>query len=72
VSQSPTGGANPLHDSFSQAVALHQRGALSDAEKIYREILQQQPHHFNALPLLGVVALQTRNAAWRCLQTPSN
>jgi tetratricopeptide (TPR) repeat protein len=61
VSQSPAGDANPLQESFSQALALHQRDAVQDAEKIYREILQQQPRHFHALRLSGVVALKTRN-----------
>jgi tetratricopeptide (TPR) repeat protein len=45
---------------FSQGFALHQQGKLADAERIYREVLQYQPNHFDALHLLGVIALQTR------------
>jgi tetratricopeptide (TPR) repeat protein len=45
---------------FSQGFALHQQGKLADAERIYREVLQYQPDHFDALHLLGVIALQTR------------
>jgi protein O-GlcNAc transferase len=45
---------------FNQALALHQRGRLVDAERIYSEVLRQQPDHFDALHLLGVIATQTR------------
>jgi tetratricopeptide (TPR) repeat protein len=37
---------------WRQALALHQRGILSDAEKIYGEILRRQPSHLDALNLL--------------------
>jgi Tfp pilus assembly protein PilF len=57
--QDPTAVA--LQDMFNQATALYQRGELADAERIYREVLQQQPSHFGALHLLGVIALQTRH-----------
>ncbi len=46
---------------FAQAMALHRQGNLADAERLYREVLQQQPDHFDALHLLGVIALQTRH-----------
>jgi tetratricopeptide (TPR) repeat protein len=45
---------------FQSALALHQRGRLADAEKIYAEILQKAPDHFGALNLLGVIACQNR------------
>ena len=38
-----------LQAKFNQAVGLHQRGKLADAERMYGEILQQQPNHFDAL-----------------------
>lgn len=41
------------------ALALHDRGNLADAERIYREILNREPNNPDALHLLGVVALQT-------------
>ena len=33
-----------LQLAFKQAVALHQRGQLAAAEKIYEDILRQQPN----------------------------
>jgi tetratricopeptide (TPR) repeat protein len=42
-------------------MALHQQGKFADAERIYREILQNQPQHLGALFRLGVIALQTRH-----------
>jgi tetratricopeptide (TPR) repeat protein len=44
-------------------VALHQEGRLAEAERSYQAVLQQQPNHFDALHLLGVVALQTGQSA---------
>ena len=51
--------AAALQTKFSQAITLHQQGRLMEAESIYREILRQQPEHFDALHLLGVIAIQT-------------
>ena len=48
-----------LGDSFRRAVALHQQGKFADADRLYREILRRRPNHFDALHLLGVIALQT-------------
>jgi tetratricopeptide (TPR) repeat protein len=64
-----TGGARPqtqnpaalaLQAKFEKGVALHQQGKLADAERFYVEVLRQQPKHFDALHLLGVIALQTQ------------
>ena len=44
---------------FQQALAFHQQGRLVEAERAYREVLQHAPTHFDALHLLGVLALQT-------------
>lgn len=41
-----------------QAVALHQAGRLDEAAALYREVLAQAPRQFDALHLLGVVAMQ--------------
>ena len=47
-----TGNAQPhaqklaavaLQAKFNQGTALHQQGKLADAERIYREVLRQQP-----------------------------
>ncbi|OGQ97933.1 MAG: hypothetical protein A2505_09135 [Deltaproteobacteria bacterium RIFOXYD12_FULL_55_16] len=42
------------------AFALHQQGALDQAEKLYQEILHSQPQHLDALQLLARVALQQK------------
>jgi protein O-GlcNAc transferase len=50
-----------LQAKFNQGMALHQQGKLAKAERIYRDILQRQPNHFDALHRLGVIAHQTRH-----------
>jgi tetratricopeptide (TPR) repeat protein len=44
---------------FQQALVLHQQGRFIEAEHVYRDVLQHEPTHFDALHLLGVLALQT-------------
>jgi Tfp pilus assembly protein PilF/2-polyprenyl-3-methyl-5-hydroxy-6-metoxy-1,4-benzoquinol methylase len=44
---------------FAQAVALHQRGQLGEAERLYRQVLGRDRNNLDALNLLGVLALQT-------------
>jgi protein O-GlcNAc transferase len=58
--QTRSPAAAALQAKFNQAVALHQQGRLPEAERIYQEVLRQQPNHFDALHLLGVMAVQTR------------
>ncbi len=53
-SVSATDGGGTLE----QAMGLHQRGQLAEAEMLYREILAKDPKHFDALHLLGVVHAQ--------------
>src|SRR4051812_3047597 len=55
-----TSPANLLAAKFKQGFVLHQQGKLVEAERIYNEILQRQPNHFDALQLLGTIAHQTR------------
>ena len=43
---------------FARALAAHQQGDLDTAQRLYREILGTHPTHFDALHLLGVIALQ--------------
>jgi tetratricopeptide (TPR) repeat protein len=43
---------------FARAFALHQQGRLSEAEKIYRQILAGEPAHFDSRHLLGVILHQ--------------
>jgi tetratricopeptide (TPR) repeat protein len=42
-----------------QAVDLQQNGAYAEAEDLYREILKVRPKHFDAIQLLGALALQS-------------
>lgn len=44
---------------LSQAVALQQNAAYVEAEELYREILVLRPRHFDAIQLLGALALQS-------------
>lgn len=50
---------NPL----AQAVTLHQKGLLAQAEGFYMEALRINPEQFDALHLLGVVAQQQGQAS---------
>ena len=49
---------------LQSALILHKQGYLADAEVIYREILQSQPHNTDALQLLGTIAGQRRDFAY--------
>ena len=52
--------AASIQDKFRQGVALHQQGRFAEAKQIYRDVLAQDPKSFEAMHLLGVIALQTR------------
>lgn len=43
---------------FNQAVSLNQQGRATEARDLCRKVLQVQPRHWNALNLLGLIALQ--------------
>ncbi|MBT3305780.1 MAG: glycosyltransferase family protein [Alphaproteobacteria bacterium] len=49
----------PPEQRLQQAVQLHQGGDLSEAEDIYREILEVDPGNATALHLLGLIAFQS-------------
>ena len=44
-----------IANAFQNAVNLHQRGQLAQAELLYRAILKQAPKHFDALHFLGEI-----------------
>ncbi|MBI2772629.1 MAG: tetratricopeptide repeat protein [Burkholderiales bacterium] len=44
--------------SLAAGLALHQAGRLAEAEAIYRQVLQAEPHNADALHLLGLLARQ--------------
>jgi tetratricopeptide (TPR) repeat protein len=48
---------------LQRGMFLHQNGELTGAEQIYQDVLRRRPNHFDALRLLGLIALQTRRAA---------
>lgn len=52
-----------VEESLAIALAHHQAGRLQAAEQIYRQILAVAPHAVDAWHLLGVIALQTNQAA---------
>lgn len=53
-----------VQQKFKQGLTLHQQGNLREAEALYKQALKSQPNHFDALHLLGVIALQTNRAEW--------
>jgi tetratricopeptide (TPR) repeat protein len=55
--------AYDLQDLVGHALALHQRGMLADAERLYLDVLRVQPDNADVLQLAGVLALQTGRAA---------
>ena len=61
--------AQPRPDASEQlkrAVALHQSGKLSEAEALYRSVLDQRPDDFDALHLIGVIHYQRGGSLqWR-------
>lgn len=54
----PKGPHNSSHNSFENALALHQRGQTAEAERVYRQLLGAQPDNVQVLRLLGVLYLQ--------------
>src|SRR5580700_8728087 len=52
------GGTEDPKPLIMEAIARHQQGQIDEAAAIYERVLAQRPHNFDALHLLGVVALQ--------------
>jgi tetratricopeptide (TPR) repeat protein len=50
-------GADPMREWLAKAAELHRTGKLEQAEHIYRQILQRDPKHLEALRLLAQVAM---------------
>lgn len=46
---------------LEQAITLHRKGQLAQAQALYLNVLQIEPRHADALHLLGVIAVQTKN-----------
>jgi Flp pilus assembly protein TadD len=61
LSQQPT---SATHDLVQEGLRHHQAGQFAEAERIYQRVLTINPHHPDALHLLGMIAYQTgRNEA---------
>jgi predicted O-linked N-acetylglucosamine transferase (SPINDLY family) len=58
----PTNSATLIREAFSSAVSHHQAGRLSEAEELYRAILELEPQHPDANHNLGVLAVQLNQA----------
>ena len=48
-----------IQSTLRQGLAFHQQGRFAEAEHFYNEALLHTPTHFDAMHLLGVLALQT-------------
>jgi tetratricopeptide (TPR) repeat protein len=48
-----------IQQAFDLALQHHQAGRLQEAEKLYRQILAQEPQHCDAIHYLGVIALRS-------------
>ncbi|PMS21705.1 sulfotransferase [Trinickia dabaoshanensis] len=57
---SKPGSPRHIDNLLREALELQQNGALGEAETAYREILALRPRHFDALQLLGALALQSK------------
>lgn len=53
-----TGTVGDHQTALITAVQLHQAGRLTDAQQLYEQILTAEPHHADALHLLGLLAHQ--------------
>lgn len=50
-----------INNAIKSAMENYQAGNLQQAETIYKKILRIKPNHFNALHMLGVICLQSKN-----------
>lgn len=50
-----------LHERLQRAVAHHRQGRIAHARALYEAVLEAQPRQFDALHMLGVIALQARD-----------
>ena len=60
--QQPGLPVTSIAEALQSALRHHNSGNLAEAERLYREILKQEPHHAESLHLLGVIAFQAGRA----------
>ena len=53
-----TAARDRLQDLFDQAIALHQRGDMAGAERLYQQVLLLEPSSFAPRHMLGVIRFQ--------------
>jgi protein O-GlcNAc transferase len=53
----PKAGPFNVAQAFAQAVELHKRGRINDAEALYAQILAARPDHIDALEMMGLIML---------------
>ena len=51
----------PHVEALRNALAFHRKGNLVDAQKLYLEILESDPNHFDSLHMLGVIFRRKKN-----------
>lgn len=59
----PKAASLNVPQALAQALQLHERGQLAEAEKFYAAILAARPDHFDALQMMGLVKLAKGQAA---------
>ena len=47
-----------LEEMVDQALAFHRQGRIAEAERLYRQVLNASPGHFDARHLLGMLRSQ--------------
>jgi protein O-GlcNAc transferase len=57
-SDSSPNGAQSTHEALEHATALHQQGRLTEAERVYAQMLEREPGQFVPLHRMAIVALQ--------------
>jgi tetratricopeptide (TPR) repeat protein len=50
-----------FNQQLGNGLAKHKQGLLVEAKTIYEQILNSQPDHFDALQLLGIISIQTKD-----------
>lgn len=61
MSNDATVNAATALNALQQALILHQRGQLAQAQALYDQVLRLQPENFDALHLSGLIAAQSKN-----------
>ncbi len=61
MSKKKSSNANWIESTLERAIQHHKQNQLTQAEELYRAILQKQPRHAHALHCLGLIAQRTRH-----------